>query len=219
VLNACSEKQPCKNGGECENKDEGYICKCEAGFTGTNCEHKCTIASNIINGEKFLRHFFRFLAPAVGNDCQWVLCYRASVHGWNAMSFHNNCDGKNNTVTIIKNFGYMFGGYTDVPWDTSISFGSTSNAFIFSLHDKEGLGPFKSMVKIPSRAIFKSSASGPTFGAGHDITIVDEANDNTKSYTEFGNSYSVPSGVQEPKKILAGTYYFSPNDVEVFYLP
>jgi len=75
-----------------------------------------TIDSKIIKGENFLRHFFRFLAPAVGNDCQWVLCYRASDHGWSAWSFHNRCDEKNNTVTIIQNFEYMFGGYTDIPW-------------------------------------------------------------------------------------------------------
>jgi len=38
AVNVCALKQPCKNGGECENKEDGYTCKCEAGFTGTNCE-------------------------------------------------------------------------------------------------------------------------------------------------------------------------------------
>ena len=38
------------------------------------------------------------------------------------------------------------------------------------------------------------------------------------SYTNYGNSYSVPSGVQDRKTILAGTYYFTPDEVEVFYL-
>ena len=52
----------------------------------------------------------------MGNDCQWLICYRASVHGWSARSFHNKCDGKNNTVTIIQNGIYVFGGYTDIPW-------------------------------------------------------------------------------------------------------
>ena len=98
--------------------------------------------------------------------------------------------------------------------------GSTSNAFIFSLINKEGLAPFKSMVKEPSRAIYGRSNSGPIFGYGWDIYISNNANSNTKSYTNFGggNFYSVPSGVQDRKTILAGTYNFSPDEVEVFYL-
>jgi len=112
----------------------------------------------------------------------------------------------------------VFGGYTDIPWDTSGGYASTSNAFIFSLRNKEGLGPLKSMVTSPLHAIVSSSSYGPTFGAGHDIRIVNNANSNTNSYTNFGNSYSVPSRVQGKKTILAGTYKFTPDEVEVFYL-
>ena len=98
------------------------------------------------------------------------------------------------------------------------SYGSTSNAFIFSLINKEGLAPFKSMVNSPSNAIYRSPSYGLTFGGGHDISIKNNANSNTNSYTSFGNSYSVPSGVQDRRTILAGTYSFSPDEVEVFYL-
>ena len=102
--------------------------------------------------------------------------------------------------------------------DASRSYGSTSNAFIFSLRNKEGLGPFKSMVTRPSYAIRKRSFYGPTFGNGPDIYIANNANTTTNSYTNFGYSYSVPSGVQDKKTILAGTYKFIPEEVEVFYL-
>ena len=111
-------------------------------------------------------------------------------------------------------FLYLFSCYSD----TSGGYGSTSNAFIFSLRNKEGLGPFKSMVTRPSRAIYRSSSYGPIFGGGHDIKIYNNANSNTHSYTNFGVSYSVPSGVQDKKTILAGSYNFSPDEVEVFYL-
>ena len=95
---------------------------------------------------------------------------------------------------------------------------ATSKSFIFSLRDKEGLAPFKSMVTDPSRAIYDSPGYGPTFGWGYDIKIVDNANQNTNSYTGFGTSYAVPSGVTDRHTILAGTYSFSPDEVEVFYL-
>jgi len=97
-------------------------------------------------------------------------------------------------------------------------YASTSNAFIFSLHNKEGLAPFKSMVNNPSQAIYIYSSSGPTFGGGADIHIANNANNNTVSHSHFGHSYSVPSGVKERKKILAGATHFKPDEVEVFYL-
>ena len=72
----------------------------------------------------------------------------------------------------------------------------------------------------PSYAIYRISGYGPTFGAGRDIYISNNANSNTNSDTNFGNgnSYSVPSGVQSKYTILAGTSNFTPDEVEVFYL-
>ena len=104
--------------------------------------------------------------------------------------------------------------------ETSGGYTSTSNAFIFSLRNKEGLGPFKSMVTDSSSAIYRHSNYGPTFGDGHDIYIANSANSNVNSYTDFGEykDYSVPSGVKDQYTILAGTRYFSPDELEVFYL-
>ena len=73
------------------------------------------------------------------------------------------------------------------------------------------------MVRNPSYAIYRHSSYGPRFG-GHAIYIVNNANSNSYSFTNIGNHYSVPSGVQDTKTILAGTYTFSPDEVEVFYL-
>ena len=101
------------------------------------------------------------------------------------------------------------------------SYGATTKAFIFSLRNHEGLEPFKSKARYPGRhAILLYPGFGPTFGHGHDIYIADNANNNTDSYTNFGyhNDYPVPSGVQDRKTVFAGTYHFSPDEVEVFYL-
>lgn len=75
------------------------------------------IQSNIIQDEAFLvSHFSRFMEPVVGLHPHWKLCYRASSYGWSASTFHSYCDGKRDTVTIIKKGQYVFGGYTDIPW-------------------------------------------------------------------------------------------------------
>ncbi|CAH3191542.1 unnamed protein product, partial [Porites evermanni] len=160
----------------------------------------------------------RFLSPAIGNNSNWALCWQASTHGWAASTFHNKCDGKRHTITIIKKDNYVFGGYTDIPWTFVDGYGTTSNSFIFSLLDKEGLAPFKSMVTNTSFAIYREPSYGPTFGGGHDIYVADNANQNPNSYTNFGTSYSLPNGVTDRYTILAGARYFSPDEVEVFYL-
>ena len=38
VEDTCAEEKLCKNGAECENTDDGYKCKCKAGFEGKDCE-------------------------------------------------------------------------------------------------------------------------------------------------------------------------------------
>ena len=74
------------------------------------------------------------------------------------------------------------------------------------------------MVTVPSYAI-RNSRYGPAFGRRRsDIHIVVNANSIGYSSSFFGGSYSVPSGVKSRFTILAGTWYFAPNEVEVFYL-
>ena len=48
------------------------------------------------------------------------LIYRGSYHGFKAADFHNNCDDKGTTLTIIKSeHQKIFGGFTDIPWKSS----------------------------------------------------------------------------------------------------
>ena len=45
-------------------------------------------------------------------------CWHAKTDGWEASTFHSNCDEKGPTVTIIQVDKYIFGGYTDVSWSS-----------------------------------------------------------------------------------------------------
>ena len=54
---------------------------------------------------------------SLGDD--YVLLYRASRNGWAASNFHSCCDNKGPTVTVIKSGNYIFGGYTEQPWQSS----------------------------------------------------------------------------------------------------
>ena len=95
-------------------------------------------------------------------------------------------------------------------------YGVTSNAFIFSLNNVEGLAPFMSKVKqgFKQFAIYRHSANGPGFG----IDLVIDATI-SQSRARLGSFYSVPASVKDKLAILKGPgTYFSPDNVEVFYL-
>ena len=100
--------------------------------------------------------------------------------------------------------------------ESSGGYGFTRKAFIFSISNKEELDPFVSEVRRPDRAIYRWSGLGPRFG--YDIMIANNANSNSRSYARLGGRYPAPAAVQDPNTILAGTYRFSPDEVEVFYL-
>ena len=101
-----------------------------------------------------------------------------------------------------------------------------SKAFLFSLVNKPGWAPVKlsqtgqnSYRKLYS--INSYSSYGPTFGGGHDINIKSDASSNSNSYSNLGHTYSPPSGYSSSssfaRTFLAGTYKFTPDEVETFY--
>ena len=92
--------------------------------------------------------------------------------------------------------------------------------------NKPGWAPVKLLKtgKYSSRkaySVYFVSSYGPTFGGGHDINIKSEASSNNNSYSNLGNDYSPPSGHSFgstfARTFLAGTYRFTPDEVETFY--
>ena len=101
-----------------------------------------------------------------------------------------------------------------------------SKAFLFSLVNRPGWAPVKlsqtgQYSYRKSYSIYSYSSYGPTFGGGHDINIKSDASSNSNSYSNLGNEYSPPSGYSHgstfARTFLAGTYKFTPDEVETFY--
>ncbi|XP_044164992.1 netrin receptor DCC-like isoform X2 [Acropora millepora] len=190
---------------------------------------KAALISSSILGSldiKYIDKLNSFLAPVLrsSSKIRFVRCWRAKTDGWAASTFHSNCDGKGPTVTIIQVGSYIFGGYTDVSWSSpsSCAWASSSKSFIYSLYNINGFSPVKLQIKSArqNRAIFRCSGYGPTFGNGHDIYISNNAASNGNSYTSCGYDYHLPPGYSSSGsscRFYAGSYKFTPTDVEVFY--
>ena len=69
------------------------------------------------------------------------------------------------------------------------------------------------------KAMYCSPSYGATFGGGHDLYIVN--NTNQSSHGDLGNTYQPPAGYQhgtsETQSLFAGSYYFTPTEIEAFY--
>ena len=90
----------------------------------------------------------------------------------------------------------------------------TPNAFIFSLNNYERLAPFLSKVKPGhiERAIDDRSFYGPKFGSDLIIDL------DFQSHASLGTYYSAPASVNKDNILKGPGGYFSPDEVEVFYL-
>jgi hypothetical protein len=151
-----------------------------------------------------------------------TLLYRATRDGFTALAFHEKCDGKANTVTIIKTNGnYVFGGYTSAKWNSDLSYSIDASAFIFSLR-RDGISKsYQFKITKPQYAIFGGSYGGPNFGVG-DFEIRDRSDINTGSWTRFCFTYQCPSGYsfdEYTKSFLAGSYNkWLTSEIEVYQI-
>lgn len=174
--------------------------------------------TNILNADEIL-YLFRF-------HSNWQLLYRASRDGYEASDFHRKVDGYQNTIVFIKStMGHVFGGSTNIAWDSTSGFKKDPEAFLFSLRRNDPsfnlrTGPFRSVVTSSEYAIYCSPQTGPTFGGGHDIMISNAPHEDKQSYSNFGYSYELPKGLtmgtNQTMTYLAGEHHFKVSEIEVF---
>ena len=125
-----------------------------------------------------LTNLSTWLKPvAQSESSKWKRCWRASVDGWNASTFHSGCDNKGPTVTITRVGGkYIFGGYTNLSW------GKWSNFNI--LNTIQSRPPF-SITVVAHTELEGLLAYGPSTGPSPTIVFTYSLHFNK---TMFGNS-------------------------------
>ena len=110
--------------------------------------------------------------------------------------------------------GCLFGGYADQPWSSPNTWTgvSSSAAFLFSLQSPAGSPPLKMPIAADKarHALRQHAGYGPLFGGGPDLSISHNANINHTSCC------SAQSYTGHVANLMAGSLYFTPDDVEVF---
>ncbi|XP_044169427.1 uncharacterized protein LOC114951006 [Acropora millepora] len=220
-IDECSIENECHQNATCSNTKGSYNCICKGGFKGDgriNCtEHRLQDSVIVGGNPTYFVLLSNWIKPVVKINGQWILCWRASLHGWSGRTFHSLCDNKGPTVTVVKDTNNnIFGGYTSIPWRSENRYKNDPKAFLFSLKN-----PTDNPRKLPQLdssspdSVYDGANYGPTFG-GHDLYIADSANMNSNSYGSLGHTYTVPSGVRGDR-FLTANLHFRANAIETFY--
>lgn len=141
------------------------------------------------------------------------LIYRASKDGKNANSYHNKCNEKINTLTVVQTVkGNKFGGYTETRIQESNKGYKDPKSFIFSL-DKMKI--YENLNK-EGKVIRHYRGYGPFFVGG--FVVFDSNFYNTRNNYVYDKSSSSNffSREDEDFELNNGEEFFAIREVEVF---
>ena len=131
------------------------------------------------------------------------LLYHSNRDGFDAASFHRNCDNKGATIWVAKIQGstQLIGGYNPLDWGGNCGWKSTADSFLFNFTDEKNITTAKlGYVNNANRAVYCYNTHGPQMGNLY--------NDNDNNYWNCSNGGRYPNiGIPER---------FTAEDYEVF---
>ena len=144
----------------------------------------------IFNDNALLEAFYSLL----GRRAQLQILYQTDIDGFNATTFHQKCNNKGPTVTVVRLADQtVCGGYTTKVWGTSEgSYTNDVGTFLFRLKFRNQ--PAAAYKATPSsNFVYSKSNYGPTFGGGHDLMAF---NSTSANGTHLPDSYTYPNDPQ-----------------------
>jgi hypothetical protein len=152
------------------------------------------------------------------NLYEFKLIHRGSRDGFTPEKFHEICDNKSRTVTVIKVKGSdeILGGYNPIKWESRSAirkgeYSKTKDSFIFSFNSKKDIkNHILSRVVNEEYAIDNFLSYGPSFGH-YDLRL----RGNVSSFDNCVN-YCIKESYE--KKIRKTEDYFSIEEYEVFQI-
>ena len=144
------------------------------------------IDSNILSSDEQISLFnllFNEIAKHEDNkdikSIETKLLYRGSVNGMSATTFHEICDDKGPTLTVIHNeHDHIFGGYANKSWNWKMGKVADKKAFLWMVRPNVKVFGFKEDVTEGESAVSNSQYYGPMFGKGSDLWIGNQAKNN-----------------------------------------
>ena len=117
---------------------------------------------------------------------------RGTKDGFLSKTFHELCDGKGPTLTIIQSDqSKIFGGFTTVAWMSyDCRYFPDAPAFLVSLSNKT----LHKQYRYKNYAVSHDKSQLAVFGRGNDICIYDKCDQRKDSFCNLGDTFELPSG-------------------------
>ena len=145
------------------------------------------------------------------------LLYRGSRDGMKAAAFHRMCDGKNDTVSVIKDTnGNVFGGFADKAWSSQESSVKSEKSFLFSLKSSLGNHAVKFPVDTRDPNSLRHHPSCMCAFGSTDLYIGDPENSN--STIDIRKAYKNPSSTFSASYCTGGHKTFAVHEIEVYQI-
>ena len=127
-----------------------------------------------------------------GRRAELQLLFQTDVDGFNPAVFHQKCNTKGPTVTVIRLADQtVCGGYTPYQWGTrNGEYYNEPGTFLFRLKYRNQK-PAAYMATPNSNSVYDNASYGPTFGNGHDLMAFNSSNA-SNSGTHKPSSYTYP---------------------------
>jgi hypothetical protein len=165
---------------------------------------------------------------------EFRLLWRTNGDLFTVADFHHHCNDRPNTLTVIRDTrGYIFGGFTPVPWESRVwnrkreeanncrARDASGKSFLFTIKNPWGHPPKKFPVRKHRKdcAVYLCEKQGPSFGCyPHDLSFGTTADGGRICHTMgFGYSYD-PGGLPDSTRFLTGDRTFTLREIEVFQI-
>ncbi|GBC41161.2 carbohydrate-binding module family 13 protein [Rhizophagus irregularis DAOM 181602=DAOM 197198] len=148
------------------------------------------------------------ISDELTSSYDFKLLFRGSRDGFSGDKFHEICDNKSRTVTIIKvkDSNEIIGGYNPIQWTSEGDYGTTIDSFIFSFNNNDRIeNHILSRVMNEDRAIVNDPYYGPSFGI-FDIII----------WPKYGGNICKKCSYEKPIRKTDGN--FTVKECEVFQI-
>jgi hypothetical protein len=107
--------------------------------------------------------------------------FSTSGHEDCVKAFHDNCNDKGATLTVVKALsGKVIGGVTTIPWSSAAGYAQDEKAWLFRL-DKNSYNRID-LKNENDLAVYHHVNYGPTFGNGHDLRLTTRSGKGVFSY-------------------------------------
>ena len=129
------------------------------------------------------------------------------------LDFHERCDGNVQQLVFIKTTkGEIFGGYTEIGFNSRDGSHKDNNAFVFSLYTRKIYN-----IKTDKTAIYDNQSYGPCFEGNTCIICIYSKMFTVQSHTcSIKDSYF--DGITSDFEINNGEQYFNIQEIEVYQI-